>query len=240
MAALLSLLPFKLRRCLITGLMLAESRIGPPEDALKRLFVLWDDLDLLINERATAYGDGLNPKHRLTDYHDFFIANIEAGSRVLDVGCGVGAVARSIALGVKGVSVTGVDSNPGLLEKARAGETLSNLAFIEGDATRDLPQEHWDVIILSNVLEHIEDRVAILRALIVRNTPQRILIRLPAFERHWHMPLRRELGVNYFSDPTHHIEHTLGEFESEMTEAGLAIVECRTVWGEIWAHCKPL
>ena len=238
-AKLLWLIPFSLRRGLLSGLLVSESRIGTPDDSLGRLFRLWDDLDLIINERATAYGEGLNPKHRLTGYHDFFAERIPEAGRVLDVGCGIGAVARTIATRLPDAHVTAVDSDPRMLEMARALDNPSNLTFIEGDATRDLPAEHWDVVVLSNVLEHLDGRVAFLQALLGRNTPERILIRVPLFERHWHNPLRKELGVGFFSDPTHRIEHTLAEFADEMAEAGLAIVECRTLWGEIWAHCEP-
>ena len=109
---------------------------------------------------------------------------------------------------------------------------------MEGDATRDLPAEHWDVIVLSNILEHVDDRVGLLRELVRRNSPGRLLIRVPLFERHWHLPLRRELGVEYFSDPTHRIEYTVAEFEAEVSAAGLVIVGRQTLWGEIWAHCE--
>ncbi|OHC73500.1 MAG: hypothetical protein A3G18_08800 [Rhodospirillales bacterium RIFCSPLOWO2_12_FULL_58_28] len=234
-----SLIPFRMRRGLIVGLLLIESRIGSPESGLRRLFALWDDLDLFINERATAYGNGANPKHRLTGYHDFFVDNIPAGSRVLDVGCGIGAVARSIANRVEGVLVTAVDLDKAVLERARGEETPVNLTFIHSDGVRDLADEHWDVIVLSNVLEHMEDRKELLADLLRRNTPKRVLIRVPLFERHWHLPLRKELGVNYFSDPTHHIEHTVDEFEAEMKDAGLIIVDRQTLWGEMWAYCRP-
>ena len=238
-AKVLWLIPFPLRRALLSGLLASESRIGAPGDSLGRLFRLWDDLDLIVNERATAYGDGVNPKHRLTRYHDYFAERIPDGGRVLDVGCGIGAVARTIATRLPDAHVTAVDSDPRMLEKARALDNPANLVFVEGDATRDLPAEHWDVVVLSNVLEHLDGRVAFLQALLGRNTPGRILIRVPLFERHWHNPLRKELGVGFFSDPTHRIEHSVSEFTGEMAEAGLEIVECRTRWGEIWAHCEP-
>ena len=93
-------------------------------------------------------------------------------------------------------------------------------------------------MVLSNVLEHIEGRVDFLRRLIERATPQQILIRVPLFERHWQIAMRRELGVGYFSDPTHYIEHTLDEFAGEMEAAGLEITERLTLWGEIWAVCR--
>ncbi|HFB97737.1 MAG TPA: hypothetical protein ENJ62_01220, partial [Bryobacterales bacterium] len=92
------LLPERLRTDFVTGLYILESRGRDPAPGLRRLFTLQDRLDWVINERAMAYGGGEHPKHRLIKYHDFFIRRISGGQRVLDVGCGYGAVARSIAL----------------------------------------------------------------------------------------------------------------------------------------------
>lgn len=233
------LLPAGLRRRALFGLALIESRVGAPGDALRRLFGVADGLELLINERAMALGGGEHPKHRLTGYHDFFVERIPAGARVLDVGCGYGAVARSIARRVDGVQVTGIDLNADRIREAEAADNPANLRFIGGDALRDLPAGAWDVVVLSNVFEHIEERVGFLRRLVENAAPGRILMRVPLFERHWQMPMRRELGANYFSDPTHFIEHTLDEFSAEIAAAGLEITERQTLWGEIWAVCQP-
>ena len=233
------LLPAGPRRRALFGLALIESRVGAPGDALGRLFGVADDLELLINERAMALGGGEHPKHRLMAYHDFFVERIPAGARVLDVGCGYGAVARSIARRVDGVQVTGIDMNVERIREAEAADNPINLKFIRGDASRDLPAGEWDVVVLSNVFEHIEERVAFLQRLVGHAAPGSVLVRVPLFERHWQMPMRRELGANYFSDPTHFIEHTLDEFEAEIAAAGLEITECQTLWGEIWAACQP-
>ena len=52
-------------------------------------------------------------------YHDYFISNITDHSTVLDIGCGYGAVAKSIAKKVKGVTVTGIDNNSERLNQAK-------------------------------------------------------------------------------------------------------------------------
>ncbi|MBI5164215.1 MAG: class I SAM-dependent methyltransferase [Magnetospirillum sp.] len=239
LGAVVSLIPFRLRRTVIGALLLAESRAGTPAVALRHLFALEDDLDRLVVERATAYGKGVNPKHRLTRYHDFFVDRIPAGARVLDIGCGVAEVARSVAERVPEVRVVGIDNDPAILAQARARGVPANLTLVAGDATVDLPGEAFNVIILSNVLEHVEARVELLRAVTARYSPASILIRVPLFERDWRLPLRRELGCNYLSDPTHCIEHTLGEFEGEIAKAGLILIERQTLWGEIWATCRP-
>ena len=78
-------------------LLILESR-GNEKKGLKQLFFIKDRLDLVLNERALAFGNGIHPKHELTKYHDFFIDNIQNGENVLDIGCGYGAVAKSVAL----------------------------------------------------------------------------------------------------------------------------------------------
>jgi hypothetical protein len=96
------------------------------------------------------------------------------------------------------------------------------------------------VVVLSNVLEHIKDRVGLLKALMATTMARRFLIRVPLFERDWKLAMRRELGVNYYSDPDHKIEPRESEFRSEMAQAGLAVDELITPWGEIWAMMSPL
>lgn len=237
------LVPFAMRRRLVMGLAVLESRIGGPADALRRLYTIEDSLELVINERAMALGGGEHPKHRLTDYHGFFATQVRDGNRVLDIGCGYGAVARSIARHVPSARVTGIDIDPRNVAQARAADNPPNLSFVEGDATRAFPDTDgdggWDVVVLSNVLEHIDDRPGFLRTITSALRPASVLIRVPLFERSWHLPMRREVGANCYSDPDHRIEHSRREFEAEVDAAGLAIVELETPWGEIWARCTP-
>jgi len=239
LASLYRLIPFRLRETLVFGLFVLESRAGEPAGALRRLFALQDRLDLVINERAVAYGGGEHPKHRLMAYHDFFVDRISPGNRVLDIGCGYGAVARSIARRVRGAEVTGIDLDETRLGQAMAAENPANLKFIQGDALKDLPSGGWDVVVLSNILEHIDRRIDFLKCVTAKTGAKKLLIRVPLFERHWHNPLRAELGVNYLSDPTHYIEHTLKQFQDEIAAADLKAAEIVVRWGEIWADCRP-
>ena len=103
---------------------------------------------------------------------------------------------------------------------------------------KKIPKGKWDVIILSNVLEHIDKRVLFLKKIIKNSKSKKLLIRVPYFERSWEIPMRKELKINYFSDNDHKIEHTLQEFIDEMKNSGLKIIEIKLIWGEIWAVCK--
>jgi len=236
--AVAGLVPAGLRRRMLFFLLVLESRIGRPPDAMRSLYLVSDDLERILAERAMAYGDGVHPKHRLTRYHDFFVERIADGARVLDIGCGTGEVARAVARARPGAVVLGVEIEEDLIEQADASDNPPNLSFLCADATRGLPDGPWTVVMLSNILEHLDDRVGFLKALIAAHRPGSILIRVPAFERHWHIPMRKELGITHFSDRTHFIEHTIDEFREETLAAGVEIVEMQTIWGEIWAACR--
>lgn len=240
LAVLWQILPQRLRHLLLKGLFVLESRGGDTTQGLARLFAVQDALEHVVNERAMVHGKGEHPKHRLTNYHGFFIDRIADGERVLDVGCGYGAVARSIAQAHPQAQVTGVDYDKTRLGQARASANPPNLSFVEMDATKTVPPGPWDVVVLSNVLEHIVDREGFLAALIATTQAKRFLIRVPHFERDWKLAMRRDVGANYYSDPDHKIEPTQAEFRAETGRAGLAIDELITPWGEIWATLHPV
>jgi len=83
------------------------------------------------------------PAARLVAY-----AQIQAGQRVLDVGCGTGVVALAAAR--TGARVSGLDLTPGLLARARENASIAGVAidWHEGDAEA-LPFEDasFDVVV---------------------------------------------------------------------------------------------
>ncbi len=172
-------------------------------------------------------------------YHDFFVERISYVERVLDIGCCYGAVAYSVASRT-GAIVTGIDLRAENIAKARQLFQHPNLAFRQGNALKDLPKDKFDVIVLSNILEHIEHRVEFLSTIHERLSPTRILIRVPMFDREWKVPLRRELGMPFFSDRTHYTEYTLESFEKEIRAASLCLTPVQINWGEIWAEARSV
>lgn len=231
------LIPFSLRKRFFFLLFVLESRGKFPESSLRRMFALEDGLSLVINERALALGSGEHPKHELMKYHQFFVSNLTDCKRIADLGCGYGAVARSIALAHPNSTVVGIDNDLARLSQARSTENPRNLTFELLDLHDLRDQELFDGVVLSNVLEHIENRVDFLKTIIKKTHANRLLIRVPNFERHWSIPLRKNLGINYFQDDDHKIEHTIGELTNEIYEAGFMVKELTTQWGEIWAVC---
>ena len=211
------------------------TRTGAAE-ALRNLFALQEHVEREIDHAAMRLDGGVHAKHRLTRYHDFFVERVRPGERVLDVGTGKGELAYDLA--ARGANVVALDLNPSYLAFARERFRHPSLTFVEGDALGELPSGPFDVVVLSNVLEHLEPRVELLRRLPGLGA-SRILVRVPARDRHWHVPLREELELESFSDPTHAVEYDLASLLAELREAGLVATEVQSHWGELWAEARP-
>jgi ubiquinone/menaquinone biosynthesis C-methylase UbiE len=231
-------LPASVLEPLVTAAMAEKAGALDPASGLRLLFRIDNELYGLEGNLAKRYGGGEHTKHRHMGYHQFFARRIGEGQRVLDIGCGTGAVSRDIAQST-GAEVVGIDQEASNIEQARNRYAHPRVRYVVGDALTALPQERFDVVVLSNVLEHLPGRVEFLKAVVRSAQPERILIRVPLFERDWRIPLKKELGVEWRLDATHETEYTLEEFAAEIAAAGLRIVEQQVRWGEIWAEVAP-
>ena len=184
-----------------------------------------------ISRFAIIAEGGIHPKHRLTNYHQFFIDNIAPSDNVLDVGCGNGSLTYDIARKAKGV--TAIDLNEKNFEFARKNFNKENIKYISGDATKLDYKERYDVITLSNILEHIENRHDFLVK--IRESGNKFLIRVPMVNRDWLTYYKKELGVEWRLDSTHEVEYTMESFQEGLEKAGLRIEKASIQFGEIWA-----
>ena len=90
---------------------------------------------------------------------DAYLADVDlaAGARVVEVGCGTGAVTRALAARPGLAEVVGVDPSPVFIAKARElGAGYEHLHFVEGDA-RALPlaDASFDVLVFHTTLCHV-------------------------------------------------------------------------------------
>jgi ubiquinone/menaquinone biosynthesis C-methylase UbiE len=77
-----------------------------------------------------------------------------AGARVVDVGCGEGALARALAK--RGAHVTGVEILDEALSKARAAAPVAGERFLKGvGEDLPLPDNDADAVIFLNSLHHV-------------------------------------------------------------------------------------
>lgn len=91
--------------------------------AMRLLLMVDSVVSKLINRLAIPYDGGVHVKHRLMRYHEFFVNRVASGERVLDIGCGYGAVAYSLAARA-GALVTGIDLNEANVAKARGNSSI--------------------------------------------------------------------------------------------------------------------
>jgi 2-polyprenyl-3-methyl-5-hydroxy-6-metoxy-1,4-benzoquinol methylase len=184
-----------------------------------------------INSLAVRANYGIHPKHRILNYDNFFLKNINRDDNVLDIGCAYGFSCKAIAS--KARKVIGIDLNAKSIIRAKKVSKARNISYIVGDATNFKFTEKFDVIILSNVLEHIENRIVFLKR--IKTLAPKILIRVPMVDRDWLTVYKKEKGLDYLSDSTHFTEYTQNSFKEEMQKAGLFIDSLSVQFGEIWA-----
>ncbi len=103
---------------------------------------------------------------------DFHELGLKPGFRVLDAGCGTGRHLRALA-GIAGLTIVGVDANPEDVRKALKGlqeapdVACDDYAVMCQDITElPFPDEHFDCVICSEVLEHIPAHEEALRELV--------------------------------------------------------------------------
>lgn len=85
--------------------------------------------------------------------------------RILDVGCGNG-VQMTFPLGAQGYAVTGIDVHEPSIEYARRENPFKNVEFLKvgiENLKSALFERVFDVIILSDILEHVPDPEKLLR-----------------------------------------------------------------------------
>lgn len=182
----------------------------------------------LLGPFAIAAEGGIHPKHRLTNYHKFFVDNINESDTVLDIGCGNGALTYDIAKKAKYVYAIDISKNN--INEAKKKFSAPNITYLVGDATSFNFNQKFDVIVLSNVLEHIENRVEFLKR--ISTLSNKFLIRVPMLNRDWVVLYKKELGLSYKSDSSHYIEYTSDLISQELLIVDLKIQKSLVLFGE--------
>ncbi|HYB43069.1 MAG TPA: methyltransferase domain-containing protein [Candidatus Methylomirabilis sp.] len=91
--------------------------------------------------------------------------HLTGGERVLDVGCGDGAITAAIADRLPRGSILGVDPSTQMIAYATEHSRRVNLGFAVGDA-RTLPyRDQFDLVVSFNALHWVPEQAAALRAI---------------------------------------------------------------------------
>jgi len=152
---------------------------------------------------------------------------IKPGSRVLDIGCGDGALLKWLR-DERQVDGRGVEIDQALVQRALA----NGISVVQGEVVSDLPyypDQSYDYVILSQTLQATTDPVAVLNH-IVRIGKQAILS-VPNFG-HWknrlylalrgRMPVTKTLSYQWYDTPNIHF-CTIADFVILAEQLGIAI-----------------
>src|SRR3954466_5769571 len=153
--------------------------------------------------------------------------NVAPGARVLDVGCGDGALMAALR-DTKGADARGLEIDAGNV----AAAVSRGLSVIQGDADSDLagyPDASFDYAILSQTLQTTRAPDVVLEHLL--RIGRHAFVSFPNFA-HWRvrasllwggrMPVTRLLPVAWYATPNiHHV--TVDDFRALLNERGIIV-----------------
>ena len=171
----------------------------------------------------------------------YFAGRLKPGMNVLDCGCGPGTLTLGLAQAVDPGQATGIDIEPGMVDRANAlaneGD-IKNVEFRVDDITDlSFPNDCFDLVFVSAVLEHLPDPVVALKEIRRVLKPGAVTV---IINTDWGDPLispesddiRRffelfEAGFNRYGGSLNRGRH----LRLMMREAGLDVTEFQAYYG---------
>ena len=182
----------------------------------------------LNRDTRTEYDPSVyQPLAKVEDHHFWFRARnrvigamaagvagqLSPGYRVLEVGCGTGNVLRALTEACPGGTVIGMDLFADGLQFARA--RMPKALLVRGDALHPPFADRFEIVGMFDVLEHLEDDLAVLRALRLLITDGGSLIMtVPAGRALW----------SYFDEASRHVRrYEIDELKDKLTKTGFEV-----------------
>ena len=168
-----------------------------------------------------------HPTALLRPDHAVIASLIRPQSRVLDVGCGDGALLAWLRDAAQ-VDGRGIEIDPASVHRAIG----NGIAVIQGDVMSDLPyypDQSYDYVILSQTLQAMADPVAVLKHLV--RIGKQAIVSVPNFG-HWKnrfylslygkMPVTKTLSYQWYDTPNIHF-CTIRDFVALAEQLNIAI-----------------
>jgi 2-polyprenyl-3-methyl-5-hydroxy-6-metoxy-1,4-benzoquinol methylase len=190
---------------------------------------------------AGILNSGVHPKHSIMKYKEWFVSKIDSNWVILDIGSNTGML--PFRMSQKAKFIYGIEIESRLVKLANKNNYSDNIKYLCADVVDfDFSiLNSIDCITMSNVLEHIDERVEFLKILInnVKWTGSKFfLIRVPMLDRDWISVYKKEIGLEFRLDHTHFTEYTFSSFKKELDNAGIKIKDYHIRFGEIYAECE--
>ncbi|CAN5582982.1 hypothetical protein BH10ACI2_BH10ACI2_12950 [soil metagenome] len=169
---------------------------------------------------------------------DYILQFIEPEFSVLDIGCSRGEITHKVA--EKAKLVVGVDHSADAIAEAKKYKN-ANLSFYQQDAREflDGSETKFDVLILSHVLEHLDDPKSFLTQ--ISADFRYVYVEVPDFEKTIFNNIRQELGLSLiYTDSDHVSEFDRNELTAMLSECGLEILNSEYIFGvqRYWCRTK--
>jgi len=179
-------------------------------------------------------------EHPLRVFSKTFIERlIQPSYSILDLGCKGGEI--SFMLATKAKNVVGIDYDAVAITSAKRNYQKDNLVFLHGEAFEFLKnnKQRFDVLVLSHVLEHLDQPKEFLNQF--KSFFDFIYIELPDFDRTYLNQYRQMLGMRLiYSDDDHVAEFDRWELRGLLEQCGIKIMESEYIFGVQRLWCKVL
>lgn len=217
---------------------LSKLVLSNPKNRLK----LFTDLEWIFNrlsheESFKYYKENEHPLRTFT--LKYILDNINSSDTIVDIGCKYGEIAHGIAKKAKHVLAIDYDSKA--IEIAKEKFNKPNLDFINKDALEFLENrnEKFDVLILSHLLEHLENPKDFINT--YKPFFNRIYIELPDFDNSYLNHYRSDVETNLiYSDSDHVYEFDRIELMEIIESCGLKVTSSEYRFGVQRVWCQIL
>jgi SAM-dependent methyltransferase len=182
---------------------------------------------------GSVYGDEFhNAALALSD--DFLQRWIPPRGSLVDIGCGTGRWCRAAKRHAD--RVVGIDLSEDDLAMARERSDPA-IEYIRGDVGTVLGAERFDVTLMVNVLEHVDDPEGLLRTALAIS--RRLIAEVPDLESDPLNVVRRVVGSPWYVDADHVREYTLDTLRGQLERSGWRIAHQEQRGGAILVVADP-
>jgi len=187
----------------------------------------------------------IHPKHLFDESRGAFCRqHFHPGMSFLDLGSGVGteciAAAKAGAIRVVGIEKDRLNHQHAVKRAEKAGVAVDFILHDLEETPLPVDSAAFDLVNMSNVLEHLTRRAAVLSELRrVKRGDGVAVISVPNRDTTWKRALR-SVGLDSRDDKDHKIEYTKELLAAELRDAELEITSPLTNYTEFsveWAHC---